>query len=349
MEGEFRTAVVGCGSLGGVIAGKLFGRLRDNLIVISRNGEINNSIKEKGLIVYTGKSVIKANPEILENVSEIDTQIDIAIITTKINTLEDAVKDIMPHISKGGSIVLLQNGLEGIKIQESFGREKIVLASVLWGASMTGPGEYTVTAEGPFVVESGKHSAEKEGLPRKGAAAVDPAEVLRTVFPVKTTENIKGVLWSKLTINASLTSLGAVTGLSFGELVKSKRARVISLNIGREIYKVAISEGVKLSPLPGGVFGVNIPKLLSTGGFPDFLKHEIIKLIGKKHAKTQSSMLASIERGRKTEVNYLNGMVVELGKKYGIATPLNKRIVEIVKMLEEKRLKPDPRNLSLFF
>lgn len=349
MRGDVRAAVVGCGSLGGVIAGKLFKLLRSNLLVISRNSEINNSIHENGLVVDTGRTIIKTHPNILESVSEIDVPVDIAIVTTKVNTLEAAVADVIPHISRKGAVVLLQNGLEGIRLQERFGRGKIVLASVLWGSSMDRPGRYTVTAEGPFIVESGEHYPDKAALVETGLANTGlAAEVLNNVFPVVSSGNIKGVLWSKLAINASLTSLGAITGLSFGELVKNRAARILSLRIGSEIYKVSRSEGIKLAPLPGGIFGVNIPLLLSAKGMPQFLKHEIIKLIGKKHAKTQSSMLASIERGRKTEVDYLNGIIVELAKKHGIEAPFNGRVVEVVKMLEEKKLKPDPHNLSLF-
>ena len=353
METGIRAAVVGCGSLGGVIAGKLFKKLGKNLIVISRNREINSSIYTNGLVVNTGLGIIKAYPKIIESTSEMDVPVDIAVVTTKVNTLESAVKDIIPYISKKGAVVLLQNGLEGVKLKERFGWEKIVLASVLWGASMDRPGEYTVTAEGPFIVEaveSGENYSHKAMPGVSGSAQSElVAEILKNVFPVRISNNIRGVLWSKLVINASLTSLGAITGLSFGELVQNRKARSLSLRIGREIYTVSRKEGVKLATLPGGLIGINIPLLLSLNMIPVFLKHEIIKLIGKKHANTQSSMLASIKRGRKTEVDYLNGVIVMLAEKHGIDVPVNKRVVEIVKMLEEKELKPDPRHLSLFY
>ncbi len=122
----------------------------------------------------------------------------------------------------------------------------------------------------------------------------------------------------------------------------------LSLNIGNEVYAVAKKSGVRLKALPGVPFGINIPLLLTGKILPQRIKYALIRLIGKKHAETESSMLASVKRGRKTEIDYLNGEIVKLGESLNTETPVNRKVVEIVKMLEEGRLKPDPGNLSLF-
>ncbi|NOY07986.1 MAG: 2-dehydropantoate 2-reductase [Spirochaetes bacterium] len=337
--------VVGCGSLGGVIAGKLFKKHGRKLWIVSRNRRINGTIRDKGLVVVEGKvkegkveggkTITTAKPLVVESPADIDNPLDVVIVTTKLNTLNDAVKTILPCLSESGKVVLIQNGLEGLNLKEKFGADRIFIASVLWGASMTEPGRYRVTARGPF-------AAEKE----KGSNAA--SNVLAEIFPVKLTCDIKGVLWSKLAVTASLTSLGAVTGMPFGKLTENRRILELSLKIGNEVYAVARKSGVRLKALPGVPFGINIPLLLAGKFLPQKIKYALIRLIGKKHGETESSMLASLKHGRKTEIDYLNGEIVKLGESFNTETPVNRRVVEIVKMLEEGRLKPDPDNLSLF-
>ncbi len=327
-----RIAVIGCGSLGGVIAGRLSLSYPGKVTIISRNREINSSIGKNGLVLIDQKAERKSIPvSLIEKPEQCSKALDMAIVTTKIDSLFRVAKEILPFLSDTGKIVTVQNGLAGLDLKRELGHGKVLVTSVLWGASMLQPGVYEITAGGVFVAEKPEDDM--------GAEVTD---ALSKVFPVKTRENIEGVLWAKLTVNASLTSLGAITGLSFGVLVRDKRIRNIIIDVGREIYAVAKARGIRFERLPGGL---DIEILM---GIPKALSRLLIMLIGKKHSKTESSMLASIVRGRKTEVDYLNGLVVAMGNDCGVPVPVNRKIVEIVKRMEAGEIKPAPDNINLF-
>jgi 2-dehydropantoate 2-reductase len=85
-----------------------------------------------------------------------------------------------------------------------------------------------------------------------------------------------------------------------------------------------------------------------TGGnslFDHFRRHAVIRIIGFKYRRLYSSGLQSIARGRPTEIDFLNGYIAEMGRKYQIATPVNHRIIEIVKKIESGELRSDPGNI----
>ena len=84
--------VVGCGSLGGVIAGKLFKKHGNNLWIVSRNRSINDTILNTGLVVEEGITITAAKPLVVESPADIGNPLDVVIVTTKLNTITDAVK-----------------------------------------------------------------------------------------------------------------------------------------------------------------------------------------------------------------------------------------------------------------
>jgi 2-dehydropantoate 2-reductase len=77
-----------------------------------------------------------------------------------------------------------------------------------------------------------------------------------------------------------------------------------------------------------------------------FKRHLMIRLIGFKYRRGKSSSLQSLERGKKTEIRYLNGYIVELGRKHGIETPINSRIVELVEEIENGQRKIEYKNFN---
>jgi 2-dehydropantoate 2-reductase len=138
------------------------------------------------------------------------------------------------------------------------------------------------------------------------------------------------VLWAKLTVTASLTSLGAVTGLRFGPMLRSRTIRDLILRIGTEVVDVGRAAGVAFRRSEG-VMDVN---LLAGAQTPVWLKHLVVRAIGFKHRRTESSMHASIREGVPTEIDFINGEVVRIGAEHGVAAPVNRAVVEAVKEIE---------------
>ena len=320
---------MGCGSLGGVIAGKLWNAKKDTVIVFELNPDIVRSVRNNGLRITEKKTSFVARPEVMEGPNQLDEPMDLIILTTKATSLFRAVEAYLPSLTAQGCFMTVQNGLMALDLIEKYGAEKIVAGSVMWGSSMPDPGNYLVTADGPFVVGGlGGHITEQSILAERA---------LKPAFPVKKSEDMKDVLWAKLTVTASLTSIGAITALSFGEMLKSRVIRELILAVGDEVVAVGRASGVGFRHSEGAL-NVN---LLTGDGFPPmWFRHLLVRAIGLKHSRTESSMLASLIIGVKTEIDMVNGVVIVTGKKYNVPTPVNTAIAAVVEDLESGALSP---------
>jgi 2-dehydropantoate 2-reductase len=330
--------VLGCGSLGGVIAGKLQAIGRDSLWVIERKQDILDAVRRNGLEVREdpGSTIVK--PRMVSDPEELPEPLDMVILTVKSTSLVAAVEGCMPFLASGGFFVAMQNGLMALDLIERYGREKVLAGCVMWGASIVAPGIYEMTAHGPIIVGSTRGRTVDQSRICAGA--------LKGAFPVMISADMKDALWAKLTVTASLTTLGAVTGLDFGDMLERRDIRDLVIRVGKEVVAVGRASGVPFRHVKG-VLNVN---LLAGGRLPpDWLKHIIIGIIGSKHRKTRSSMLASILEGVPTEIDHINGQVVRLGESHGRETPVNRCLVEIVKAIEAGSLAPGDECLARLF
>jgi 2-dehydropantoate 2-reductase len=337
--------VLGCGSLGTVIAARLWKRSSGigRITAINRNPQIRAAWEEGGLRIVGPGHELCARPAMVSSPGEAEAPFDLVVLATKSGGLEAAARELLPFLADGGFLLTTQNGLIGWDLAEDAvpgagGRPALPLVpgAVLWGASMDSPGRCRITARGPFII--GEASGERR-TPRLARAAA----VLRAAFPVAVSPNIRGVLWSKLAITATFTALGAVTGLRFGELVRRREVCELLLRVGAEVGLVARAEGIRLESLGAGL---DAGRLLSPSGYPHWLKLFLMRAVGRRHGRTESSMLASLRRGRPTEVGFINARVVDRAAAHGIEAPLNRTVARLIGEMEEGRRSPGLENLA---
>jgi hypothetical protein len=203
---------------------------------------------------------------------------------------------------------------------------------------MPAPGRYDLTARGPLIVGSldgGQH-------PR----ALKFRDTVEKAFPVKISRHMRSALWSKLTVTASLTSLGAISGMNFGDMLKNRKIRELTLTTGREVVSAARASGIEFTASDDAL---NVNLLTGERFPPGWIKHLIIRSIGYKHRRTDSAMLASLELGRPTEIDFINGAIVRAAESAGIDTPVNRTIVRIVRELESGSLLPGKESMDRLF
>jgi len=327
-----KVAVVGCGGIGGVVACAASLNF-SNILCIEANEEYIKKLDNDGINLVGKKgdlhAAIKCNVGFPDNL-----KFDIIILTVKNNVLRNVFLSAKDHLTSDGFILTLQNGIEVLKLHEKFPNVKLVAGAVGYNSIMIEHGKYEVTSEGGITV--GRLSKD---------CNIDLSIIKKLFEPyilIDITNNIEGVLWGKLLVVIGVTGLGGVAGLRVGELLKLKVARRLFYNVVTEGYNVAKGLGVKVEKFQGGI---NPTKFRINGGFPIFLKYLILRIIGKRYRDLKSNIYHSIERGEKTEVDYLNGAIVEYAKKLGIKVPTNEAVTKFIKEIESGKREMSVKNL----
>jgi len=162
--------------------------------------------------------------------------------------------------------------------------------------------------------------------------------------PVVISDNIRGALWSKLALNCTVTTIGALTGGTLGEMLQNKAIRQLFLRGYSEVVDTAEALGIRLEPIAAD------PKLLylsrNAGAFARFKKDLIMRILGRKYKNSRGSMLQSLERGRPTEIDFLNGYVVEQANKAGVPVPINETLVRLIKEIEAGKRSMGQQNVD---
>ncbi|MFB5663120.1 ketopantoate reductase family protein [Alteribacillus sp. HJP-4] len=162
-------------------------------------------------------------------------------------------------------------------------------------------------------------------------------KILDAVGNCEITSNIQGVRWSKLLMNATFSGMSAALGCSFGDVLSNKVAMKSVANIADETIKVAHSHHLQLEIMQGKDF-----ESLELKNQEDISnKIEFYSEVWGPHSNLKASMLQDLEKGRKTEVNYINGHIVKKGKQTNVRTPFNELVCQLVQEAEKMKKSPD--------
>lgn len=334
-----RLLVVGCGGIGGNIAGGLSQHPPERLtevVALSTNWEIARAVAEHGYRL-AGVGGARAVPGRVVTALEPDgPRYDWILLATQPPQVEAAAAEVAPWLAEGGAMVCLQNGLCEERVARVVGRERVVGAIVAWGASMHEPGVYERTSAGGFVLGT-LPGVQNPHLPELAA-------LLQIIGPTVITDNLSGARWSKLAFNCAISTLGTIGGDRVGPLMRRRFVRRLALEIMSEVVDVARAEGVRLERLSGTLsldwLAITPEERRSSGSLGLFFKHTVLYFAGLRYRRLRSSMLAAVERGRTPAVDFLNGEIVERGRRHGVATPANAAAQAAVHAIAEGARRP---------
>lgn len=337
-RGEFmRCAIYGAGSLG-TILGAYVTKNGGDIELINRNKAHVQALKENGAKII-GK-VEMTVPVKAITPDEMNGKYDVIFLMTKQLQNKEVVTKLKENLSDTSVIVTLQNGLPEPGIAEIIGSNRTMGCVVEWGATLVEPGVCMLTSEPDGL---SYHMGKMEGISDEQYNMVK--KVLELMCPVHEEPNLLGARWSKLLINATFSGLGTVVGGVFGDISENNRARKVAIRCMKECIDVGHSAGIEFAP----VQGKNITKLFYyKGAFKRAIATMLIPIAMKKHRLIEPSMLQDIKKNKPCEIDAINGVVCEWGRKGGIPTPVNDKIVEIVKKFETGELKPCAENIKLF-
>jgi len=326
--------LVGPGAIGGITAA-FISQAGYDISIMARNPKTVDRLRSAGLHVFGRRGEVRVSPPVFASPSEVPDKMDIIFLAAKATSLPGVVHALRPLMKSTSVFVSLQNGFCAEIIADIIGVDSTIACVVGWGATMHAPGELEMTSIGDFII------GRLDG--RKDASLSSVKEILQTVFPTKISADIKGHLYAKLIINSCITTLGVISGMSLGKLLALRKARNIFIGIAREAMDVAYAMGLKVEPKAQ----LDFESFLKGSGFvARFKRQAIIRLIGFKYRRLKSSSLQSLERGERTEVDYLNGYISARGRELGIPTPLNDSLIQLVHSIESGSRPISPANLD---
>ena len=332
-------AIYGAGSLGIVFSAYL-AKNGEKFDVIDRNPKSVEALNTKGAIVVgTVQMQEKVNAILDTNVQD---KYDIIFLLTKQLGNVETVKKISAFLAEDGVVCTMQNGLPEKDVAEVIGESRTYGCAVAWGATRIEPGISELTSN-PERQSLSFSFGSVDG--HKDKTFDEIVRILNVMGDVQVEENFIGARWSKLLINSAFSGMSTVCGKTFGEVAKYKPSRKIIQRIIKECIDVAAANGIKIEPIQGK----DVVKILDyKTAFKKWLSFVIIPIAIKKHSLLKASMLQDIEKGIPCEIDYINGIVSEYGKKVGIATPFNNKVIEIVHKCESGALSPSLDNVKYF-
>lgn len=320
---EQRILIVGAGAIGGITAALMQGSVR-RVAVIGSGREHIQLLRDPGLRLDRRREVRHVPLEAYASGEDVAGEFDFCLIAVKAPVIEAALD---PVVRRGGidTFVSLGNGLVHERIAAIVGGDRLIVATVEWGATNLGPGHLRQTSENPIVL------GELDGTIRPRTRQL--ARALATVAEVKVTTNIAGALWSKLVLNSALSGLSVIGGCNCAEVVSDPHGRLALRQLWSEGYQLGLRQGLTLEP----ILGMDPAALASED---PALYGPALERVVDQSGPTRASMLQDIERGRQTEVDVINGAVVARARGLGCDAPCNRRIVALVHDFERGELRP---------
>ena len=334
---EITSAIYGAGSLGTVL-GAYISKNGGKIDLINRNKAHVQALNEKGATV-TGTVEMNV-PVTAITPDEMSKKYDVIFLMTKQLFNKEVVTMLKDFLTENGVIVTLQNGIPEPGIAEIVGEEHTMGCTVEWGAELTSPGVCKLTSEPDSL---SFHMGKMNGITDEQFNTVK--EILELMCPVHEETNLLGARWSKLLINATFSGLGTVVGGCFGDVSENKAAKKVAVRCMKECIDVGHAAGATFAP----VQGKNITALFYyKGALTRAFAQLLLPVAMKKHREIVPSMLQDIRNGKPCEVDAINGVVCEWGRKCGIPTPINDKIVELIKKEQDGKLRCNPSNIMYF-
>ena len=332
-----RMAIMGAGSLG-TILGAYISRAGYPIDLIDPYQEHVDTLNEKGAHVIGTvdfvQKVTAITPDQMEGVY------DLIIYMAKQTYNDTAIPQIMAHIDENSTVCVCQNGIPEYAVSAAIGSERVVGAPVGWGATFLGPGCSALTTdEGRlnFTLGSLDGPVNERVLKAK--------KILECMGEVHVSENLMGLRWTKLLMNATFSGLSTALGTTFGGVLDDDVAMQLILRIGKECLDVAAEKGITMEPYEGYDFYQAFKR-----GNPQTNAESIklIREIWQPHYKLTASMAQDVMKGRKCEIYDINGVVCNAGAECGIPTPVSDIVVKVVAGIQDGIYEYSPDNIEFF-
>ena len=346
MPAKKNIAIVGAGALGGHVGGYLarqgeritfIDMWPENVETIRRNGITlrgqsapeNFTVQAKAIHITELQNAIKEAP------------FDLAFVSVKSYDTIWATEMIKPYLAPDAFVVSLQNSINEERIASVVGWGKTVgcIAATI-AVELIGPG----LVQRNVALGGEKRLIFRVGEPhgRITPRVQDVAQMLACCDSSKPTDNLWGERWSKLVVNAMRNPVSAATGRGGNGNDRDPVTRVLALRIASEAITVGMAHGYTLED----VYKMDPMKVKAAGEGDKaalaYCEGVLMENMKFRNDDQRPSMGQDIQKGRRTEIDYINGLVVAKAEELGIETPANRGIIDVVRKIERGQAKPSP-------
>jgi 2-dehydropantoate 2-reductase len=297
-----KIAVMGAGAVGCYYGGML-ARAGHEVVLVARPQHVD-AIARDGLRLET-----RSFDERVRLGASVDAAAvggaDLVLFCVKSMDTEAAGAQMLPHLRSDALVLCLQNGVDNAdRLRAVLPRHQVAAAVVYVATEMAGAGHVKHHGRGELVLEP----AAERVVPALAAAGV----------PTEISPNVRGALWAKLILNCAYNAVSAIAQRPYGENVRSPGIREVMDDVVAECLAVSRAEGVEL---PGEI-------------------DRAVWRIAETMPAQYSSTAQDLARGKPSEIDYLNGLVVRRGEALGVPTPVNRALWALVKLIEGKPRAP---------
>jgi 2-dehydropantoate 2-reductase len=322
-QNDLKIAVIGAGAIGSMTAA-LMTKAGWNPILVCKHADTLAQVTAPGLVVTRLNETHTVPLRAVLTIADLPQDLDIVFHATKANDCVAVARELLPFLHAQSIVVSMQNGICEDALAEVLGRERVAGCVENLAVTLIGPGKIEVTSEGAFILGHIDHNQDER------IKMIQP--MLDAVQPTRITDNIIGELYSKLMFNACINTLAAINGVALGELLAVRKIRSVFIALMQESLSVANAVGIRLAPAPGKL---DYYKLLAGRSLLKQLRrHLVLRIVGIKRSRIRPSSLQSLERGRPTEIDYLNGYICERAAERDIPVPVNQAVVVMIKEIE---------------
>ncbi|MDP2627398.1 MAG: 2-dehydropantoate 2-reductase, partial [Candidatus Rokubacteria bacterium] len=320
--------------------GGLLTKAGNDVTLIDQWPEHVEAMKQRGLRLSgsCGDQLIPVTALHIHEAQSVGEPFDAVFIAVKSYDTEWATSLGMIYLSQpDGVVVDFQNGINDERVAAVAGRERCLGCVITIGCGMYEPGHAMRTDRGAVGFKIGEH----DGADSERARAL--ARIMDRVAGAKVTTNLWGERWSKLAVNCMANPLAGLSGWGSAEVRSEPAPQRLGIHIAAEVIVAGRASGHEVEP----IYGIAAQRFVDAAEGRGLAEVQMEMQASVKFLSGgRPSMLQDVMKGRRTEIEYLNGYVSAQGRKVGVPTPMNDAVVRTVLSHGVGRLRPDPKNLE---
>jgi 2-dehydropantoate 2-reductase len=281
-----------------------------DVTLIGRQGHVD-AIQRDGLLLQSGGGEERIAIAATTDIAALSGA-GVVLFCVKSLDTEDAAARMAPYVAPAAVILSLQNAVDNAERICLHVSNQVIPVLVYVGANIPAPGHVKHTGGANLII--GQLAEFRRGRNGRGLDEI-AALFTRAGLMVKISSNIEADLWTKLVMNCAYNAICALCGAPYGRMVASPEIVDVMREVVAEVVQVARAKGVEL---PGDIADTAIK-------FADAMP------------QTMSSTAQDIAKGKRTEIDHLNGYVARQGETLDIPTPVNRTLSALMKLLEQTR------------